>query len=70
MTYVYVLKEFTNPDCNTSLTIGVYRNREDAIRERDKMRAEIGDRIVCPLSLEWDEFRPRDLIDVVEYELR
>lgn len=54
MTYVYVLKEFTNPDCNSSLTIGVYRNREDAIRERDKIRAEIGDRIVCPLSLKWD----------------
>ena len=70
MTYVYILKEFTNPDCNTSMTIGVYRNREDAIRERDKIRAEIGDRFIDPLSLKWDEFRPRDLIDVVEYELR
>lgn len=54
MTTVYVLKEFTNPDCNTSTTLGVYRNREDAIRERDKLRARIGDRFLCPLSLEWD----------------
>lgn len=70
MTMVYVLKEYADPDCNSSTTLGVYEDYADAIKERDRLRAlKGGDKWVFPLNLKWEAFRPRDLIDVVKYEV-
>lgn len=67
MNSVFILKEYMNPDCNYSLTIGVYKNREDAIAERDRLRATCQERAA---NLEWGVYSPRLLIDVVEYDIQ
>ena len=67
MNSVFILKEYLNPDCNYSLTIGVYKNREDAIAERDRLRASYPERTA---NLEWGVYSPRLLIDVVEYDIQ
>ena len=67
MNSVFILKEYLNPDCNYSITIGVYKNREDAIAERDKLRATYPERAA---SLERGIYSPRLLIDVVEYDVQ
>ena len=66
MTAVFVLKEYNNPDANFSLILGVYKNREDALAERDRLRASYPKRAA---SLEYGVYSPRHLIDVVEYEV-
>lgn len=66
MTSVFILKEYNNPDANYSLTLGVYKNREDALAERDRLRASYPRHAV---SMGWGQYSPRYLIDVVEYEV-
>jgi len=67
VTTVYILKQFVNPDCNASLTFGVYEDYNDAIKERDRLRALTSARAV---SLEYGVYSPRLLIDVVAYEVK
>ena len=67
MNSVFILKQYEDPDCNFSLTLGVYKNREDAIAERDRLRATCQERTA---NLEWGVFSPRLLIDVVEYDVQ
>jgi len=66
MTTVYILKEFVNPDCNASLTLGVYEDYNDAIKERDRLRSLTRARAI---SLEYGVYSPRLLIDVVAYDI-
>lgn len=66
MTTVYVLKEYVNPNCNSSLTLNVYQDLKDAINERDRIRSKMRERAY---SLEYGVYNPRLLIDVVKYEV-
>lgn len=66
MTTVYVLKEYADPDCNSSLILNVYQDLKDAINERDRIRSKMPKRA---FTLEYDIYDPRLLIDVMEYKV-
>ena len=66
MNTVYILKEYDNPNCNTSRILKIYEDYNDAIKERDRLRALTKARAA---SLEYGVYSPRLLIDVVAYDL-
>ena len=66
---MFVLKEYADPNCNSSTILAVYKNREDALAERDRLRASIPRKLVFDMSFQWEPYYAQDLIDVVEYKV-
>lgn len=66
MTSVFLLKIYNNPDRKYFTVVGVYKKLEDALAEKDRLRTDLPERA---FTFEWGVYCPRDLFDVVEYEV-